>query len=156
MAKVTTVFPDTRLPQIPTEWKSSDNDLKQSMSHPKNARMMPMQLKLLIMGIPTRQPLDSVCKVHTNAATCTGKCSYSTLYGNGARGLFPCYCLCTVTTCSLRPQSADHRTSTCIRQCPQTTDGGNAAPTHNFPQPSKKLSERYVAKWGPHTQAVDF
>ena len=36
MAKVTpvtTVFPDTGLPQIPTQSKNSDDEVKQTMSH---------------------------------------------------------------------------------------------------------------------------
>ena len=43
MAKVTavpTVFPDPGLPQIPTESKRSDNELKQTMFHTENARML--------------------------------------------------------------------------------------------------------------------
>ena len=37
---VTTVFPDTGLPQIPTQSKNSDGELKQTMIHTENARML--------------------------------------------------------------------------------------------------------------------
>ena len=43
MAKVTTVtavFPDTVLPQIPIQSKTSDNGLKQTMFHTENARIL--------------------------------------------------------------------------------------------------------------------
>ena len=45
LAKVTaatTVFPDTGLPQIPTQSKNSDNELKQTMFHTENAKMLPV------------------------------------------------------------------------------------------------------------------
>ena len=37
---VTTVFPDTGLPQTPTHSENSDNDLKHTMFHTENARML--------------------------------------------------------------------------------------------------------------------
>ena len=43
MAKVTaitTVFLDTGMPQTPTHSKNSDNELKQTMLHTENARML--------------------------------------------------------------------------------------------------------------------
>ena len=43
MAKVTvvtSVFPDTALPQIPTQSKGSDFGLQQTMFHIENARML--------------------------------------------------------------------------------------------------------------------
>ena len=43
MAKVTrltAVFPDTGLPQIPTQSNNSDNELKQTIFHTENARKL--------------------------------------------------------------------------------------------------------------------
>ena len=38
----TTVFPDTGLPQIPTQSKNSDNELEQTMFHTEKAKMLPV------------------------------------------------------------------------------------------------------------------
>ena len=37
---VTTVFPDTGLPQVPTQSSNSDNEVKQSMFHTEKATML--------------------------------------------------------------------------------------------------------------------
>ena len=73
LAKVTaatTVFPDTGLPQIPTQSKNSDNELKQTMFHTENAKMLPVfGLNLLCLACGRMLPWWVVFRVVTGTPT---------------------------------------------------------------------------------------